>query len=146
MDLIDSWSGLWTGDQRCRKTATYIGQHKHRRNAERPMSRVAFEATVPVFERTKTFHALDRAATVIGSLFSECSILWTESVFVYAETLCKLATHPFLSSHECAVRYLKLAVHTRSKTKFAHKISVVKFHVTNKSKISYKLCPVKFNF
>jgi hypothetical protein len=30
------------------------------------MPRVEFEATIPVFERVKTFHALDRAATVIG--------------------------------------------------------------------------------
>jgi hypothetical protein len=27
---------------------------------------VGFETTVPVFERSKTFHAFDRAATVIG--------------------------------------------------------------------------------
>jgi hypothetical protein len=30
------------------------------------MPRVAFEPTIPVFERTKTVHALDGAATVIG--------------------------------------------------------------------------------
>jgi hypothetical protein len=30
------------------------------------MSRVRFEPTIPVFERAKTVHALDRAATVIG--------------------------------------------------------------------------------
>jgi hypothetical protein len=29
------------------------------------MPRVGFEATIPVFERTKTFHALDHAVTVI---------------------------------------------------------------------------------
>jgi hypothetical protein len=27
---------------------------------------VGFEPTIPVFERAKTVHALDRAATVIG--------------------------------------------------------------------------------
>jgi hypothetical protein len=32
------------------------------------MPRVGFESTTPVFERAKTVHALDRAATVIGSL------------------------------------------------------------------------------
>jgi hypothetical protein len=31
------------------------------------MSKVGFEPTIPVFERAKTVHALDRAATVIGS-------------------------------------------------------------------------------
>jgi hypothetical protein len=30
------------------------------------MRRVGFEPTIPVFERAKTVHALDRAATVIG--------------------------------------------------------------------------------
>jgi hypothetical protein len=32
------------------------------------MPRVGFEPTVPVFERAKTVHALDRAATVITIL------------------------------------------------------------------------------
>jgi hypothetical protein len=31
------------------------------------MPRVGFEHTIPVFERAKTVHAFDRAATVIGS-------------------------------------------------------------------------------
>jgi hypothetical protein len=31
------------------------------------MPQVAFEPTIPVFERAKTIHALDRAATVIGN-------------------------------------------------------------------------------
>jgi hypothetical protein len=30
------------------------------------MPQVGFEPTIPVFERVKTVHALDRAATVIG--------------------------------------------------------------------------------
>jgi hypothetical protein len=30
------------------------------------MPRVGFELTIPVFEREKTFHAFDRAATTIG--------------------------------------------------------------------------------
>jgi hypothetical protein len=32
------------------------------------MPRVGFEPTIPVFERAKIFHALDRAATMIGKL------------------------------------------------------------------------------
>jgi hypothetical protein len=31
------------------------------------MPRVGFEATIPVLELAKMFHALDRAATVLGS-------------------------------------------------------------------------------
>jgi hypothetical protein len=30
------------------------------------MPKVRFEPTIPVFERAKTVHAIDRAATVIG--------------------------------------------------------------------------------
>jgi hypothetical protein len=32
------------------------------------MPRLGFEPTIPVIERAKTFHVLDRAATVIGML------------------------------------------------------------------------------
>jgi hypothetical protein len=31
------------------------------------MPRVGFEPTIPVFNRAKTFHALDRTVTVIGA-------------------------------------------------------------------------------
>jgi hypothetical protein len=33
------------------------------------MSQVGFETTIPAFKRAKTFHALDRAATVVGGSF-----------------------------------------------------------------------------
>jgi hypothetical protein len=33
------------------------------------MSRVGFKLTIPMLEREKTVHALDRAATVIGKQF-----------------------------------------------------------------------------
>jgi hypothetical protein len=32
------------------------------------MSLAGFEPTIPVYKRAKTFHALDRAATLTGSL------------------------------------------------------------------------------
>jgi hypothetical protein len=32
------------------------------------MPQVGFEPTIPVFEPAKTFHALGRAATVIGNI------------------------------------------------------------------------------
>jgi hypothetical protein len=34
------------------------------------MPQVGFEPTIPVFERAKTVHVLDRAATVIGSVLT----------------------------------------------------------------------------
>jgi hypothetical protein len=36
------------------------------------MPRVGFESTTPVFERAKTVHVLDRAATVIGKAKNRC--------------------------------------------------------------------------
>jgi hypothetical protein len=35
------------------------------------MPQVGFEPTIPAFQRMKTVHALDRAATVIGSVVTE---------------------------------------------------------------------------
>jgi hypothetical protein len=49
------------------------GQHKHRINAythQRSMPWERFEPTIPTSEQEKTVHALDRAATVTGSLWS----------------------------------------------------------------------------
>jgi hypothetical protein len=45
------------------------GQHKHRKNAykyQTSMLQMGFERTNPAFQRAKTVHALDRAATVTG--------------------------------------------------------------------------------
>jgi hypothetical protein len=42
------------------------------------MPRMGFEHTIPVFERAKTFHALDRAATVTGENKSNKSKLHPE--------------------------------------------------------------------
>jgi hypothetical protein len=44
------------------------------------MPRVGFELTIPVFERAKTIHALERAATVIGYCFSSCLIISRDAV------------------------------------------------------------------
>jgi hypothetical protein len=46
-----------------RRKATTYTQNKCTQTS---MPLVGFEPTIPVFERTKTVHALDRAATVIG--------------------------------------------------------------------------------
>jgi hypothetical protein len=41
-------------------------QHKHGKLTQTSMPQVGFERMVPVFQRTKTAHALDRVATEIG--------------------------------------------------------------------------------
>jgi hypothetical protein len=53
------------------------GRYIHRttqtktKRTQTSIPRVGFEPTIPVFERAKTVHALDRAATVIGCSFSK---------------------------------------------------------------------------
>jgi hypothetical protein len=39
------------------------------------MPRVEFESKIPAFERAKTVHALDRAATVIGYILLQYNYL-----------------------------------------------------------------------
>jgi hypothetical protein len=60
---------LGRGDQPVTGRYLHIDQHKHTINAHRYLSMpwVTFEPTTPVFERANTVHALDRAATVIGT-------------------------------------------------------------------------------
>jgi hypothetical protein len=53
------------GGSATRKAATY----KHRINTQISMPRMGFEPTIPMYERAKTVHALDRTATVIGLSF-----------------------------------------------------------------------------
>jgi hypothetical protein len=54
-----------------RKAATYTGQHKQNKRRQTSMPRVGFELMIPLFERAKTVHTLDRAATVIGEMLTQ---------------------------------------------------------------------------
>jgi hypothetical protein len=45
----------------------HTGQHTRNKRTQTSVPSVGFETTIPAFERAKTFHALGRAATVIGS-------------------------------------------------------------------------------
>jgi hypothetical protein len=49
-----------------RKAATYTQYNTQNKRRQTSMPEVGFDPTTPVFERTKTVHALDGAATVIG--------------------------------------------------------------------------------
>jgi hypothetical protein len=57
----------WTGDQ---PVARPLPPHKttqiQNKRTQTSMPRVGFQPTIPVFERAKTDHALDRAVTAIG--------------------------------------------------------------------------------
>jgi hypothetical protein len=59
------------------QVAAYTETQNKRRQIS--MSWVVFEPTIPVFERAKTFHVLDRAATVIGVVGTTHRILEPEN-------------------------------------------------------------------
>jgi hypothetical protein len=57
----------WTGDQPvARPLPTHGTTQTQNKHIQTSMPLVGFEPTIPAFERAKTVHALDRAATVIG--------------------------------------------------------------------------------
>jgi hypothetical protein len=60
----------WTGDQPVtRPLPTHRTIQTQNKRPQTSMHQVGFELTIPAFERAKTVHALDRAATVIGSRY-----------------------------------------------------------------------------
>jgi hypothetical protein len=66
----------WTGDEAAaRPLPTHRTTQTQNKRTQTSMPRVGFEPTIPVFERAKTVHALDGAATVIGSLSPIASFL-----------------------------------------------------------------------
>jgi hypothetical protein len=57
----------WTGDQPvARPLPTHRIAQTQNKRTQTSISWVGFEPTIPAFERAKTIHALDRAATVVG--------------------------------------------------------------------------------
>jgi hypothetical protein len=57
----------WTGDQPvARPLPTHTTAQTQNKRTQTSMPLVGFEPTIPVFERAKTVHALDSAATVTG--------------------------------------------------------------------------------
>jgi hypothetical protein len=58
----------WTGDQPVsRELPAHRTTQTRNKRTQTSMPQVRFEPTIPVFERAKTVHALDHAATVIDS-------------------------------------------------------------------------------
>jgi hypothetical protein len=58
----------WTGEQPVlRPLPTHRITQAQNKRKQISMPTMGFELTIPVFERTKIVHALDRAATEIGS-------------------------------------------------------------------------------
>jgi hypothetical protein len=94
----------WTGDQPvARPLPTHRTQTQNKRT-QTSMPRVGFEPMTPVFERAKMVHALDRAATVNGSLYSTRNRN-TSSSFgdkIYENTLA-LRSSPTSEANNCLI-------------------------------------------
>jgi hypothetical protein len=60
----------------------YLHRTKQTQNkrTQTSMHQVGFEPPIPVFEREKRVHSLDRAATVIGPCIIMLRVMWEESV------------------------------------------------------------------
>jgi hypothetical protein len=57
------------GESVRRKAATYTQNNKRQnKRTQTSMPRLRFEPTIPAFERAKTGHILDRAATMIATV------------------------------------------------------------------------------
>jgi hypothetical protein len=65
-DSLDEWSAR-------RKAGTYTQGNTNTERTQTSMPRVGFEPTIPAFERAKTVHALDGAATTTDIQFDKCS-------------------------------------------------------------------------
>jgi hypothetical protein len=69
------------------------------------MPHVGFELTIPVFERTKTVHALDRAATVIPVFII---VMWNandERILNLYLLLCRWKKVKILHTHNVTLKY-----------------------------------------
>jgi hypothetical protein len=61
----------WTGDRPvARPLPTHRRTQRENKRTHTTMPRVGFEPTIPLFERAKTVHALDRSGTVIGDVYT----------------------------------------------------------------------------
>jgi hypothetical protein len=68
LDLLQSQPNSLDGGSARHKAATRTQNRKiQNERTQTSMSQVGLELTIPVFERAKTVHALDGAATVIGT-------------------------------------------------------------------------------
>jgi hypothetical protein len=75
LDLYTIGRTPWTSDWAvARPVPKYRTTQTQNKRTQTSMPRVEFEPTIPVFERAKTVHALDRAATVIGCFACYLSI------------------------------------------------------------------------
>jgi hypothetical protein len=72
--LLDIWKDSMDGGSARHKASIYTGRHNTEKRGHTSMTRVGFEPTILVFERSKTVRDLDRAAMGTGCLLFNCSL------------------------------------------------------------------------
>jgi hypothetical protein len=71
----------------------HTGQHKQNKRTQTSMPLVEIEPTIPVSERAKTVHALDRVVTVIGKILSTDAKCGRVTELYFTPMLPVLQTH-----------------------------------------------------
>jgi hypothetical protein len=95
----------WTGDQPvARPLPTHRTPQSQNKRTQTSMLRVGFEPSIPVFEREKSVHALDRAAIVTGCcLMSQPLIIRAEREGFICERKLHLHQVQFIFIHDTLV-------------------------------------------
>jgi hypothetical protein len=85
-----------------RKAAADTEQHKQNKRTQTSMPLVEFEPTIPVFERVKTVHALDRGHCDQRRHSFFCFLGWGETVHLVRRPLIGLLYQPrMIDDDEC---------------------------------------------
>jgi hypothetical protein len=115
----------WTGDQPVtRPLPTHRTTQTQNKRKQTSMPRVGFEPMIPVFERTKTINALDRAAAVIGSIKPYWKQFPFQHIFLrilrglYFTWLQKFVQIFMQSLHSCCPILIKTEMHRHILIKF----------------------------
>jgi hypothetical protein len=77
------------------------------------MPRVGFEPMIPIFQRAKTFHALDRAATVIGKYVLIRALMPYISIIFFSKEYC-LRTPNIITLREFHVSLNYMSIHSNN--------------------------------
>jgi hypothetical protein len=94
----------WTGDQLIpRPLHTHSTTQIQKRRTQTSMPWVGFEPTIPVFQRTKTVHALDLSSSEIGYVNQSVIQLITN---IYSSNKCRIKIRSNLSDEFCNIKDL----------------------------------------
>jgi hypothetical protein len=99
----------WTSDQPVAKSLpTQRTTQTQNKRTQTSMPLVGFEPTIPDFERAKTVHALDRAATVIDSLLQYFDIFQPENGMTFQSEKHLAWLHCSMNGYSCILFFKQI--------------------------------------